>query len=37
VERKIREQQSWYREGGNRWLVRSDLAVFSQDLGAARR
>jgi hypothetical protein len=37
VERKIREQQSWYREGGNRWLVRSDLEVFSKELGAARR
>ncbi len=38
VERKIREDQSWYREeGSNRWLVRSDVGAFAKVFGAARR
>jgi hypothetical protein len=31
VERKIREEQAWYREGSsNRWRVRSDVQVFAE-------
>jgi len=38
VERQIREQQQWYREGAsNRWRVRSDIAVFAQAFEGARR
>ena len=38
VERKIREDQSWYREAGtNRWLVRSDVEAFARVFGEARR
>jgi hypothetical protein len=38
VERKIREEQAWYREdGSNRWRVRSDVAVFAEAAGAASR
>lgn len=38
VERKIREDQSWYREdGSNRWLVRSDFGAFARVFGDARR
>ena len=38
VERKIREDQSWYRESGsNRWLVRSDVEAFAKVFGEARR
>ncbi len=38
VERKIREDQSWHREGrSNHWLVRSDVEVFAKGFGEARR
>ena len=37
VERKIREDQSWYREGSNRWLVRSDVGGFAKVFGEAPR
>jgi hypothetical protein len=38
VERKIREQQSWYREGSsNRWRVRTDVAVFAEAARGVRR
>ena len=37
VERKIREDQSWYREGTNRWRVRSDVGGFAKVFGEARR
>jgi hypothetical protein len=38
VERKIREQQAWYREGAsNRWRVRSDVAVFAEAFGGTKR
>jgi len=38
IERKIREQQKWFREGhSNRWRVRSDVSVFAQALEGARR
>jgi hypothetical protein len=38
VERKIREDQRWYREAGtNRWLVRSDVETFARVFGEARR
>jgi hypothetical protein len=38
VERKIREDQNWYREGGtNRWRVRSDVGAFAKVFGDARR
>ncbi len=38
IERKIREQQEWYREDGtNRWRVRSDVAVFGQAFEKAQR
>jgi len=37
VERKIREDQSWHREGSNRWLVRSDVGDFAKVFGEARR
>ncbi|HEY8154178.1 MAG TPA: hypothetical protein VII72_08635 [Myxococcota bacterium] len=36
VERKIREDQTWYREGNNRWLVRSDVGGFAKVFGEAR-
>ena len=36
VERKIREDQSWHREGSNRWLVRSDVGDFAKVFGEAR-
>ena len=37
VERKIREDQQWYRDDSSRWRVRSDVAVFGQALEGARR
>jgi hypothetical protein len=37
VERKIREDQSWYREDTNRWLVRTDIGGFAKVFGEARR
>ena len=36
VERKIREEQSWHREGG-RWLVRTDVTAFTKASGETRR
>ena len=36
-ERRIREHQSWYREGGQNWLVRTDITVFADALGQAPR
>ena len=35
VERKIREDQNWHRQGSG-WLVRSDIGGFSQVLGDAQ-
>jgi hypothetical protein len=38
VERKIREDQQWYRESGSsRWRVRSDVAVFAKASEGALR
>ena len=37
LERRIREHQSWYREGGQNWLVRTDITVFADALGQAPR
>jgi hypothetical protein len=38
VERKIREEQQWYREGrSSRWRVRSDVAVFAKASEGAQR
>jgi hypothetical protein len=37
VERKIREDQNWYREGTNHWLVRSDVSGFAKVFGEAQR
>jgi hypothetical protein len=37
VERKIREDQVWRREGTNRWLVRSDVTAFAREFGEAPR
>ncbi len=38
IERKIREDQYWYREGNStRWRVRSDVAVFARASEGAQR
>jgi hypothetical protein len=38
IERKIREDQQWYREDGSaRWRVRSDVAVFARASEGAQR
>jgi hypothetical protein len=36
VERKIREEQRWQREGSN-WVVRTDVTAFTKGSGEARR
>ena len=36
VERKIREEQRWHREGSN-WVVRTDVTAFTKGSGEARR
>jgi hypothetical protein len=38
VEREVREEQSWRREGGsNSWRVRTDVTAFAKGFGEARR
>ena len=38
VERKVREEQQWYREGNSLdWRVRSDIAVFAKSFEGAQR
>ncbi len=37
VERRVNDRQIWYREGGNDWRVRPELALLIEHLGAHSR